>query len=87
MSCRSGPEPRDLAVRQVMGSDLGHTWLMLWILIIVTLLSMGACYLIAKSRSANRQFWVVMGLLLGPIAIPFAFFAKPRENGSGRSGR
>jgi hypothetical protein len=53
---------------------------MVIVLIIVTLLSMGACYLIAKSRSANRQFWVVMGLLLGPLAIPFAFFAKPKKN-------
>jgi len=53
---------------------------MVIVLIIVTLLSMGACYLIAKSRSANRQFWLVMGLLLGPLAIPFAFFAKPKKN-------
>jgi uncharacterized membrane protein len=70
-----------------MGGDLVHTSLMLWILIIVTLLSMWACYLIARSRSANRQYWVVMGLLFGPIAIPFAFFAKPRKNGAARSGR
>jgi NhaP-type Na+/H+ or K+/H+ antiporter len=47
-------------------------------LIIISLLSVLACYLIARSRSANIPFWVLMGLLLGPLAIPFAFFAKPK---------
>jgi hypothetical protein len=49
-------------------------------LIIVSLLSMLVCYVIARSRSANRPYWVVMGLLLGPFAIPFAFFAKSKPN-------
>jgi hypothetical protein len=46
-------------------------------LIIGTLLCAATCYFIAKSRSADTVFWTVMGLLLGPIAIPFAFFSKP----------
>jgi len=50
---------------------------MLPALIIVSLLSMLACYLIARSRNADRGFWILMGLLLGPLAIPFVFFAKP----------
>lgn len=58
---------------------------MIAVLVIVTLLSMVVCYLIARSRSANRQFWVVMGLLLGPLAIPFAFFSKPKTDSSGAS--
>jgi hypothetical protein len=49
-------------------------------LIIVSLLSMLVCYLISRSRSANRPYWAIMGLLLGPIAIPFAFFAKPKPD-------
>ncbi len=55
-------------------------------LIVVTLLSALACYVVAKSRSANRRFWILMGLLLGPLAIPFVFFAKPvtgAESGAG----
>ena len=51
---------------------------MLPVLIIATLLSMLACYLIARSRSGDRRFWVIVGLLFGPLAIPFAFFAKPK---------
>jgi hypothetical protein len=39
--------------------------------------SMFACHAIAKSRGAKPVFWVVMGALFGPLAIPFAFFAKP----------
>ena len=50
---------------------------MIWLLI-VTLLSAWACYLIAQSRSADRLFWTVLGLLIGPFAIPFAFFSKPK---------
>jgi hypothetical protein len=50
---------------------------MLPALIIASLLSMLACYLIARSRNADRVFWILTGLLLGPLAIPFAFFARP----------
>jgi len=53
---------------------------MIAVLVIVSLLSMLVCYLISGSRSANRPYWAVMGLLLGPLAIPFAFFAKPIAN-------
>jgi len=48
-------------------------------LVIIALLSAGGCYLISRSRSADRRFWVLMGLLLGPAAIPFAFFAKRKK--------
>lgn len=47
-------------------------------LLVATLLSMSACYVIAGFRSGNRWFWVLMGLLFGPFAIPFALFAKPK---------
>ena len=51
--------------------------MLVW-LIIAALLSMGACYLISRSRGAATGYWVLMGLLLGPLAIPFAFFSKPK---------
>lgn len=60
---------------------------MLGPIIILTLLSMLACYLVARSRSADRGFWLLMGLLLGPIAVPFAFFAKPKASSSGDADR
>ena len=50
--------------------------MLVWLLI-VTVASAVACYLIARSRSANTLFWAAMGLLLGPIAIPFALFSRP----------
>jgi hypothetical protein len=46
-------------------------------LVIGTVACTVICYLIARSRSADTLFWAVMGFLLGPIAIPFAFFSKP----------
>ncbi len=36
------------------------------------------CFSIAKKRKANVPYWVVMGSLVGPLAIPFVFFAKPK---------
>ena len=50
---------------------------MIPLLIVVTLLSMAACHTIAGLRSANQLKWLLIGLLFGPFAIPFAFFAKP----------
>jgi hypothetical protein len=47
-------------------------------LIVISLLSILACCLIARSRSADIRFWALMGLLLGPLAIPFALFSKPK---------
>jgi hypothetical protein len=49
---------------------------MLALLIVVNVLSMVTCFLIAKSRKADSGYWLVMGLLFGPFAIPFVFFAK-----------
>ena len=50
--------------------------MLVW-LIIGTLMCAATCYFIARSRSADTLYWAVLGLLLGPIAIPFAFFSKP----------
>ena len=49
-------------------------------IIVVTVLSIITCHAIAKSRGAEPVFWGVMGALFGPFAIPFAFFAKAKEN-------
>ena len=49
---------------------------MLKLLIVVNVLSMVACHLIAKSRSGDRWYWTMAGLIFGPFAIPFAFFAR-----------
>ena len=52
---------------------------MIGLLIIVNLLSMVICYQVAKSRKADRWYWLFVGLLFGPFAIPFVFFASPNQ--------
>jgi len=47
------------------------------ILIIVNLVSIIFCYVIAKYRKAKVIYWVLAALLVGPLAIPFVFLAKP----------
>jgi hypothetical protein len=51
------------------------------ILLIALLLlaSIVACHAIAKRRGGNPVFWGVMGLLFGPLAIPFALLARPKR--------
>ena len=33
-------------------------------------------YFIARKKGAKKSFWLIMGLIFGPFAIPFVFFAK-----------
>lgn len=37
------------------------------------------CHYIAKSRGVNPVFWGVMGVMFGPVAIPFAWMSKPAK--------
>jgi hypothetical protein len=39
----------------------------------------GMCFVIAKKRGSNVSYWVVMALLVGPFALPFVFFSKPKN--------
>lgn len=48
-------------------------------LLMFSALCIYVCYSVAKSKKANVLFWVTMGLLFGPLAVPFVFFAKPRD--------
>lgn len=52
---------------------------MIALLIVVNLFSMFICYQIARLRKADRWYWLFVGLLFGPFAIPFVFFAGPRK--------
>ena len=33
-------------------------------------------YFIAAKRNANKCFWMAMGIVFGPFALPFVFMAK-----------
>ena len=46
---------------------------------LVLLASVVACHAIAKRRGRNPVFWGLMGLLFGPLAIPFALLAGPKR--------
>lgn len=37
------------------------------------------CFLVAQRRNANSSYWFMMGALFGPLALPFVFFAQPRN--------
>ena len=39
-------------------------------------------YFIAAKRKANKPFWLAMGILFGPFALPFVFFAKANNTNS-----
>lgn len=36
-------------------------------------------YFIASKRNANRSFWLAMGIIFGPFALPFVFIAKSKR--------
>ena len=45
----------------------------------IIIVSAMTCHYVAKQRQANPVFWGVMGIIFGPFAIPFAFFAKAKH--------
>ncbi|UAA37831.1 hypothetical protein KIH87_14135 [Paraneptunicella aestuarii] len=48
-------------------------------LLLLTLLSIGCTYWIAKRRHADVRFWIMMALLFGPLALPFVLFARSKK--------
>jgi len=52
----------------------------IYAVLIFFIICTGVCYSVAKKRKANVPFWVVMGCLFGPLAIPFVFFSKPKTH-------
>jgi len=39
-------------------------------------------YFIAAKRNANKPFWLAMGILFGPFALPFVYFARANKTDS-----
>jgi len=37
------------------------------------------CHQLAKHRGAQPVFWGVMGIVFGPLAIPFVFLARTKR--------
>ena len=47
--------------------------------LIISMLSGMICHQVAMMRGAKAPFWALMGLLFGPLAIPFVFFTKRKK--------
>jgi len=48
-------------------------------LVLMPIVCAAICYSVAKKRNSTVPFWVVMGALFGPLALPFVFMSKPRS--------
>lgn len=48
-------------------------------ILLLTLISTIVCYFVAKHRGARPSRWVVLGVALGPLAVPFIFMPKPHS--------
>lgn len=46
-------------------------------LTVLTLVSVYICYRLAREKNRSTQSWVVIACLVGPLAIPFIYWAKP----------
>lgn len=49
------------------------------VLLMLTVVSVIVCYIVAKARRASIRKWVILGILFGPFAVPFVFFASPKK--------
>ena len=38
------------------------------------------CHLAAKTRGLKPVFWGIMGLLFGPLTIPFVYISRPGKD-------
>ena len=53
-----------------------------YLLVAVTAISVAICYYTAKHRGLSKPYWVFMGALFGPLAVPFVFLSKSKHTNS-----
>ena len=49
-------------------------------LVIINILESNTFIHISAGRRADVRFWGWMGVFLGPLAVPFVFFSRPKAN-------
>jgi hypothetical protein len=49
------------------------------VIALVFVASIVCCHIVAKRHGSNPVFWGVMGAIFGPLAIPFVFMSKERD--------
>jgi hypothetical protein len=47
--------------------------------ILISLIFGLLCYYLAGRKGYNKQFWLIMGILFGPFAIPFILLGKRKD--------
>lgn len=52
---------------------------MLYLILALTLFSAAACYAVARKKGLDRRYWLILGLLVGPLALPFVLLARPKR--------
>ena len=50
-----------------------------YLLIARVIISVGICFYDAKQSGLSKPYWIFMGALFGPLAIPFVFLAKSKR--------
>ena len=50
-----------------------------YLLVAITAISVGICCYTANQRGLSKPYWVFMGALFGPLAVPIVFLAKPKH--------
>lgn len=53
-----------------------------YLLIAITVISVGICYYTAKQRGISKPYWIFIGALFGPLAVPFVFLVKSKHTNS-----
>jgi hypothetical protein len=47
--------------------------------ILISLLFGVLCYYLAGRKGYNKQFWLIMGILFGPFALPFIILGSKKD--------
>jgi hypothetical protein len=53
-----------------------------YLLITMIVISVFICYYAAKQRGLSKPYWIFMGALFGPLAVPFVFLTKSKRTNS-----
>jgi hypothetical protein len=61
------------------GIDLN---LLTQVLLLLSVASVVVCYLVARARKADIRKWIILSIVFGPFAVPFVFFASPKNPSS-----
>jgi len=51
-----------------------------YIIVGIFMVSTGICHYFAKKKRLKAPFWVVLGALIGPVAIPFVLITKAKKS-------